>query len=245
MEKQNELAFQQSDGSELMPEVVNEKVDARAVHEALEVKSNFRDWIKNRITEFGFVEGEDFYSKFSETPLGGRPRTDYIVSLDMAKELAMVERNEMGRKMRRYFIECEKRLHQTAPQAQALPSEALRRLQAINAGVIEELGNQHVRIADLERLARPGPEWMSPAGWCEKHGYALPACGRLGRASTLLSQASAGNNVPVGREKRMKPDGRRAREVRSFAPWILDELMPPMLARFARQAEEQKKGGAK
>jgi len=95
-----------------MPEVVNGKVDARSVHDALEVTTRFADWMKRRIEEFGFVENEDFcFSNLSsKTGSGGHNRVDYLLSIDMAKELAMVERTEIGRKMRRYFIECEKKL---------------------------------------------------------------------------------------------------------------------------------------
>ena len=75
--------------------------------------------MKERIEEYGFEEGKDF-SPISGKSTGGRPSKDYRISLDMAKELAMVERNEKGRIIRRYFIECEKRLRAIAPeQAQA------------------------------------------------------------------------------------------------------------------------------
>lgn len=83
-------------------------VDARGLHEFLESKQNFADWIQKRIDDFGFEEGQDFFINLCKTPNGGRPRTDYIISLDMAKELSMVERNEKGKQARQYFIECEK-----------------------------------------------------------------------------------------------------------------------------------------
>jgi len=86
-------------------------VDARLLHNFLEVVTRFNDWITRRIEEYGFIEGNDFYSKLSKTK--GRSKTDYHLTLDMAKELAMVERNEKGRQARRYFIECEKKLNQT------------------------------------------------------------------------------------------------------------------------------------
>jgi phage anti-repressor protein len=90
-------------------------VNARDLHAFLIVGRDFSNWIKERLEEFGFVEGEDYspnLAKISEGP--GRPRTEYHLSLDTAKELAMVERNEQGRKVRRYFIECERRLLQAA-----------------------------------------------------------------------------------------------------------------------------------
>ena len=81
-------------------------VNARELWEKLEVKTQFKDWMPRRIEEFGFEEGKDFSSILSKSH--GRPSKEYIISLDMAKELAMVENNEQGRKIRQYFIEVEK-----------------------------------------------------------------------------------------------------------------------------------------
>ena len=96
-------------------------VSARELHEGLEVKSRFADWIKNRISKYGFEEYEDYTiinlaSKNLEPSWGGNNRVDYIITTDMAKELCMVENNELGRQFRKYFIECEKKLKQQAPQ---------------------------------------------------------------------------------------------------------------------------------
>jgi anti-repressor protein len=87
-------------------------VDARDLYDFLDSKQEFANWIKNRIDEYGFVEGEDFLTNLSKTPNGGRPRTDYTLSIDMAKELAMVEKTEKGRMARRYFIACEKKIRE-------------------------------------------------------------------------------------------------------------------------------------
>ena len=85
-------------------------VNARDLWEKLEVKTQFKDWMPRRIEEYGFEEGKDFCSKLSKSH--GRPSKEYIISLGMAKELAMVENNEQGRKIRRYFIEVEKQYRQ-------------------------------------------------------------------------------------------------------------------------------------
>ena len=104
----------------LQPQPINgtptETVSARELHTFLEVNTKFADWIKNRINEYDFVENQDFIS-FSKNLEKGRPSQEYFITLDMAKELAMVERNDKGKQARRYFIECEKKLkEQTAPQ---------------------------------------------------------------------------------------------------------------------------------
>ncbi|HFN3397538.1 TPA: antA/AntB antirepressor family protein [Campylobacter jejuni] len=74
----------------------------------LEIDTKFADWIKNRISHYNFIENQDYIIEIVYTK--GRPRKEYYVTLDMAKELCMVENNEKGRQARRYFIECEKRL---------------------------------------------------------------------------------------------------------------------------------------
>jgi len=82
-------------------------VNGRDLHAFLEVQHQFRDWIKNRIEEYGFEEGKDFREIFSEST-GGRPSKDYALSVDMAKELSMVERTAKGKQARQYFIRCER-----------------------------------------------------------------------------------------------------------------------------------------
>ncbi|AQX30803.1 antA/AntB antirepressor family protein [Bartonella schoenbuchensis] len=94
-------------------------VNARELHTFLEVKTSFKDWITRRIQDYEFKEGCDFCSFLSES-VGGRPSKDYAITLDMAKELAMVERNEKGKQARQYFIECERKAKQPLNLANAL-----------------------------------------------------------------------------------------------------------------------------
>ncbi|EFG6453028.1 phage antirepressor Ant [Escherichia coli] len=94
-------------------------VNARDLHGFLEVGKDFSNWIRARLNEYGFVENLDyilFSPNLAKTP--GRRRKDYHLTLDTAKELAMVERNEKGRQIRRYFIACEKKLRNMQPQIQ-------------------------------------------------------------------------------------------------------------------------------
>lgn len=93
-------------------------INARELHAFLEIGKVFATWISERIEQYGFVENVDYVEVIPETgknPQGGRPRIDYHLSLDMAKELSMVERNARGREARRYFIECERRLNSQSP----------------------------------------------------------------------------------------------------------------------------------
>ncbi|WP_254493840.1 antA/AntB antirepressor family protein [Bartonella sp. B1099] len=150
-------------------------VNARELHAFLEVKSNFRDWIKNRIEEYGFLENKDFISfakilakpntsqenqdfvSFTQKrvkPKGGRPSTEYHLTLDMAKELSMVERNEKGRQARRYFIECEKKLKSQSVNYEDTRFDLPSYWEGMNAGekALYLLGPIHVRLVDAFRV---------------------------------------------------------------------------------------------
>ena len=82
-------------------------------HAFLGAKRNFSNWLKDRIAKYDFAQDLDFIEVGFNSETGvkskGRPFVDYMITLDMAKELAMVENNAKGREVRRYFIECERR----------------------------------------------------------------------------------------------------------------------------------------
>lgn len=123
-------------------------VDARALHSFMKVRRDFTTWIKGRIEKFRFVIGEDFIS-ISRSPIPGSGNRgasiDYHLTLDMAKELSMVENNDRGRQARRYFIECEKRLQQIAPsdaetiQGQTIGTDGFHCLAAVVDGKTKRL----------------------------------------------------------------------------------------------------------
>lgn len=88
---------------------INEQMEqvtsARGLHEFLEVGTHFKDWFP-RMCEYGFEEGKDFCSILSEST-GGRPSTDYHMTIPMAKEISMIQRNEKGKQARQYFLKVE------------------------------------------------------------------------------------------------------------------------------------------
>lgn len=96
--------------NELINVTLNENhepvVSGRQLHKALGVKTAYKDWFP-RMTEYGFTEGEDF-SSFLSKSTGGRPSQDHIIKLDMAKEIAMIQRTDKGKEVRQYFIQVEK-----------------------------------------------------------------------------------------------------------------------------------------
>ncbi|WP_254845821.1 antA/AntB antirepressor family protein [Edwardsiella tarda] len=101
-------------------------VSGTSLHKALGVATRMTDWIKRRIGEYGFKEGLDYIivenlrsPNLSSSKSRQQISHEYLTTLDMAKELAMVERSEQGRAIRRYFIQCEEALQLTAPEVAA------------------------------------------------------------------------------------------------------------------------------
>lgn len=82
-------------------------VSARELHEFLGVGSHFKDWFP-RMCEYGFAEGADYTPLIFEHPQNHQPTRDYAVSIDMAKEICMLQRNEKGKMARQYFLQLEK-----------------------------------------------------------------------------------------------------------------------------------------
>lgn len=84
-------------------------VSGRQLHEALEVKTPYSMWF-DRMVEYGFTENQDFLLNnfVKQTGRGGHNKLDHIIKLDMAKEIAMIQRTERGKQVRQYFIQIEK-----------------------------------------------------------------------------------------------------------------------------------------
>ncbi|MXF07388.1 antA/AntB antirepressor family protein [Escherichia coli] len=173
-------------------------VSARALHKALGVGKDFSTWITDRISEYDFTIGRDYsvhktnspnlgkspngaaYSKIKQS---GRPGKDYLLSVGMAKELAMLERNDQGRAVRQYFIKCEEELHKTAPKrAAALRRELKARITVASyfkpmCTALEayraELGKntlQHHYTTEANMLARIVLGGMTAKQWAQANG---------------------------------------------------------------------------
>ncbi|AAP95448.1 antirepressor [[Haemophilus] ducreyi] len=104
-------------------------INARDLHQLLQVGKDFSTWIKDRIANYGFQENLDFSLVSGETRppnwgskiWGGQNKIDYHITLDMAKELCMLERSDLGQQARRYFIKMEKEALAARQLTQALP----------------------------------------------------------------------------------------------------------------------------
>ena len=134
----------------LQPQTINgnavETVNARELHAFLQSKQDFSTWIKNRISEYDFVENQDFVRFHKKMEANNATLIDYYITLDMAKELSMVERNDKGKQARRYFIECEKKLEQQiTPQPVQPIGEAEDKLRTII------LALEHTTLSDVAK----------------------------------------------------------------------------------------------
>ena len=89
-------------------------VSARELYDFLEIKRDFTNWCK-QMFEYGFEEGKDFTPILAKS-LGGRPSIEYALTLDTAKEIAMLQRSDKGKQARQYFIECERLLNSVEPR---------------------------------------------------------------------------------------------------------------------------------
>lgn len=117
-------------------------VSGRELHEALGIKTAYKDWFP-RMCEYGFKEGIDFCSFLSEST-GGRPATDHMLTLPMAKELCMIQRTDIGRKFRQYFISVEEAWNSPEMVMQRVLSIANERVKALQLSVSQLTVDNHI-----------------------------------------------------------------------------------------------------
>ena len=136
------------------------------LHEVLGVKSRYREWIDRRLLDIDAVENEDFQAAEFSAP-SGQTKKDHIIKLDAAKEMAMLERNEKGKQVRRYFIRVEKKYkaaslatQELSPQLQVMINlEIERKRQA------EKLEHVEERIESIrEVVAIDTTSWRDDTG---------------------------------------------------------------------------------
>ena len=145
-------------------------VNARELHGFLEVGKDFTTWIKGRIDKYGFVDGEDYVvcspNLGSKEGRGGHNITDYLLTIDTAKEIAMAENSEKGREVRRYFIACEKRLrdmHQAAAYVDQLPKTFAQALRALADAEDQKLALESKIEEDAPKVAFADAVSASPS----------------------------------------------------------------------------------
>ena len=131
-------------------------VDARELHRGLKVQTSFNHWFNRRVSEYNFDENKDYFTENqlldkNDKKYPHRPRTEYFLTIDMAKEIAMVERTEVGKKIRNYFIEMEKIAQQSIikmpPSLNVYGKEALPYIESLLLhGYSVNSGSYHRRI---------------------------------------------------------------------------------------------------
>ena len=129
-------------------------VSGRDLHEALKVKTAYKDWFP-RMCEYGFIEGTDFCSFLSEST-GGRPAMDHQLTINMAKEICMIQRNEKGKMFRQYFIQVEEKWNSPeAVMARALQfaNNQLEKLKSSNQELVEVIAAKDQQIAEMQPKA--------------------------------------------------------------------------------------------
>jgi len=126
-------------------------VNGRDLHDALQIKTAYKDWFP-RMCEYGFFEGTDFCSFLSESS-GGRPAVNHQLTIDMAKQLCMIQRTEIGRKFRQYFIQVEEAWNSPeAVMARALQfaNQQLALLKHQNMELTDTIAIQNQQILEMK-----------------------------------------------------------------------------------------------
>lgn len=130
-------------------------VSGRELHAALGIETRYNDWFK-RMCEYGFDEGKDFYSFLSKTAEGGRPATDHQLTIDMAKQLCMIQRTDIGRRFRQYFIKVEESWNSPeAVMARALQfaNQQISLMKHQNAELLDTVAVQNQQITEMKPKA--------------------------------------------------------------------------------------------
>lgn len=168
-------------------------VSGRQLHEALEVKTKYADWF-NRMIEYGFTENQDFLLLKNEqqTGRGGHNKVDHVIKLDMAKEIAMIQRTERGKQIRQYFIQVEKDFNspeKIMARALLMADQKVHKLEAkIEADrpkvlFAEAVSASHtsILVGELAKLLKQNGVDIGATrlfSWLRAHGYLIKRNGR-------------------------------------------------------------------
>jgi anti-repressor protein len=200
-----------------------ETVNARELHRFLEVKQRFNDWIKFRIEKYGFEEDVDYISLTEKIVSGNNANArSYHISLDMAKELSMVENNEKGRQARQYFIECEKRStglvgknqidNSRIERLENMVEKLITSIPMIISETVKSISNNYLKQAEYTQ------DYFSIIGYANHKGIKINFSEALnfGKEAVKISKA---NNLEI----RKIPDERFGR-VNSYSIRVLEKI---------------------
>lgn len=120
------------------------------LHAVLEVKSRFNDWVKNRLNDCEAIEKEDFEA-FTKNLVSGGQCKEYIIKLDIAKEMAMLERNDKGKEVRRYFIQVEKKFKEQ--QKINFVDPETEKIHTMRMNAITRMANMYLKLSKVDTLS--------------------------------------------------------------------------------------------
>lgn len=136
------------------------------LHEVLGVRTPYKDWSTRRLNDIDAVENEDFEAAQICAP-SGQTKKDHIIKLDTAKEMAMLERNEKGKQVRRYFILVEKKYKAASLATQELSPQlqVMINLEIEQKRQAEKLEHVEERIESIrEVVAIDTTSWREDTG---------------------------------------------------------------------------------
>lgn len=166
-------------------------ISARELHQFLEVRTKFNDWVKRRFEEYGYVENADYVATQNWDATGTQIISiDYFITIDVAKELSMVEKNDKGREVRKYFIECEKKLKENIKPMTQLEIAKLTLDKLIEQEVKQrELENRMTKLEAKSQITVD--DYFTISGYCALKsikGVSLNSANILGRKCSKLSR---------------------------------------------------------
>ena len=198
-------------------------VSARDLHERLNIESNFTTWFK-RMCEYGFDEGKDFFPKMEEST-GGRPSKEFDISVDMAKEICMIQRSPEGKQIRQYFIELEKAWNtpeQIMARALKMANQSIESLKQDNAVLLEDnkrmrpkeifadavsSSNTSILIGELAKILRQNGIQTGQRrlfAWLRENGYLV----KSGSSRNMPTQRSVERGLfEIKESTAINPDG--------------------------------------
>ena len=162
-------------------------VSGRELHAALEIETRYNDWFP-RMCEYGFLEGKDFCPILSKSS-GGRPGMDHAITIQMAKELCMLQRTAKGKQCRAYFISCEeawnspdKIMERALQIAHRRAIEAERRI----FGLLEEKETLEIALNESIQFYT-----VAKYNGAFKKGWSLAQCQVIGKQLSAYCRARA------------------------------------------------------